>query len=96
MASGLYWGGIFHGWPPVAGSGRGGDFTSQWRIYGLIAAAVASLLAGVFIFIALSRHLGQKPLAFDQSLAELKKDMTCFSRGNEKDPGNQEPPDNML
>jgi uncharacterized membrane protein YqjE len=52
---------------------------AKWRIYGLVAAAVASLLAGVVIFIALSRHLGQKPLAFDQSLAELKKDMTCFS-----------------
>jgi uncharacterized membrane protein YqjE len=51
----------------------------KWKIYGLVAAAVASLLAGVVIFIALSRHLGQKPLAFDQSLAELKKDMTCFS-----------------
>ena len=51
----------------------------KWRIYGLVAAAVASLLAGVVIFVALSRHLGQKPLAFDQSLAELKKDMTCFS-----------------
>ena len=52
------------------------------RIYGLLAAAVASLLAGLVLFIALSRHLGQKTLAFDQSLAELKKDMTCFSIKN--------------
>lgn len=51
----------------------------EWRIYGLLSAAAASLLAGLVLFIALSRHLGQKPLAFDQSLAELKKDMTCFS-----------------
>jgi uncharacterized membrane protein YqjE len=54
----------------------------EWRIYGLVAAAVASLLAGVILFIALSRHLGQKPLAFNQSLAELKKDITCFSIKN--------------
>ena len=51
----------------------------EWRIYGLVAAAVASILAGVVVFIVLSRHLGRKPLAFDQSIAELKKDMTCFS-----------------
>jgi uncharacterized membrane protein YqjE len=52
---------------------------AEWRIYGLGAAAAVSLLAGVVIFIALNRLLGQKPLAFEQSLAELKKDMTCFS-----------------
>ena len=52
---------------------------AEWRIYGLVAAAAISLLAGVMIFIALSRLLGQKPLAFDQSLAELKKDLACFS-----------------
>jgi uncharacterized membrane protein YqjE len=54
----------------------------EWRIYGLVAASAASLLAGLMIFIALSRHLGEKPLGFDQSLAELKKDMTCFSIKN--------------
>ena len=50
----------------------------EWRMYGLVAAAASSLLAGVVAFILLSRHLGQKSLAFDQSIAELKKDMTCF------------------
>jgi uncharacterized membrane protein YqjE len=50
----------------------------ELRIYGLIAVAVASILAGVIVFIILSRYLGRKPLAFDQSVAELKKDMTCF------------------
>lgn len=50
----------------------------ELRIYGLVAAAVASILAGVIVFIILSRYLGRKPLAFDQSVAELKKDMTCF------------------
>ena len=54
----------------------------EWRIYGLLAAAAASLLAGVVLFIALNRYLGQQPLAFDQSLAELKKDITCFSIRN--------------
>ena len=50
----------------------------KWRIYGLVAAATIGILAGVVAFIALSRHLGRKSLAFDQSIAELKKDMTCF------------------
>ena len=50
----------------------------ELRIYGLVAAAAAGILAGVVVFFALSRHLGRKPLAFDQSIAELKKDMKCF------------------
>jgi uncharacterized membrane protein YqjE len=50
----------------------------ELRMYGLVAAAATSILAGVIVFILLSRHLGRKPLAFDQSIAELKKDMTCF------------------
>ena len=50
----------------------------EWRVYGLVAAAAAGILAGVIVFIVLSRHLGRKPLAFDQSIAELKKDMKCF------------------
>ena len=48
------------------------------RMYGLVAAAVAALLAGAVAFIVLNRHLGQKLLAFDQSIAELKKDIACF------------------
>ncbi len=51
----------------------------EWRIYGLLAVALVSLMAGLVIFMALSRHLSQKPRAFDQSIAELKKDMSCFS-----------------
>lgn len=54
----------------------------ELRIYGLVGTAIASMLAGVVVFIALSRHLGQRPLAFDQSIAELKKDTTCFSTRN--------------
>jgi uncharacterized membrane protein YqjE len=50
----------------------------EWRIFGLIAAAATGILAGVIVFFLLSRHLGRKPLAFDQSIAELKKDMKCF------------------
>ena len=50
----------------------------ELRMYGLVAAAATSILAGVIVFILLSRHLGRKPLAFDQSIAELKKDMKCF------------------
>ncbi len=51
----------------------------EWRIYGLAIAAAASLLAGTVVFIVLHRHLARKPLAFDQSLAELRKDLSCFS-----------------
>jgi uncharacterized membrane protein YqjE len=54
----------------------------EWRLYGLVVAAAGSLLAGAAVFIVLRRHLGQKPLAFDQSLAELKKDTACFSNRN--------------
>jgi len=51
----------------------------EWRLYGLAGAAAASILAGTAAFIALRRRLEHKRLAFDQSLAELKKDTACFS-----------------
>jgi len=54
----------------------------EWRLYGLAAAAAASILAGAIAFGILRRHLGKKPMAFDQSMAELKKDMKCFSIRN--------------
>ncbi len=54
----------------------------EWRLLGLALAAAVSILAGVVVFMVLCRHLEQKPLAFDQSLAELKKDMQCFSTRN--------------
>ena len=54
----------------------------EWRLYGLAVAAVASILAGTAAFIILCRYLERKPLAFEQSLAELKKDTTCFSIKN--------------
>ncbi len=51
----------------------------EWRLYGLAGTALVSLLAGANVFMLLHRHLVRKPLAFDQSLTELQKDMTCFS-----------------
>jgi len=54
----------------------------EWRLYGLAFAAAASMLAGTVAFMVLLRHLERKPLAFDQSLTELKKDATCFSTRN--------------
>ncbi len=54
----------------------------EWRLYGLAVAAAASMLAGAAVFIVLRRHLEEKPLAFDQTLAELKKDTSCFSTRN--------------
>jgi hypothetical protein len=35
--------------------------------------------SGEAVFIGLRRRLARRPLAFDQSLAELKKDTACFS-----------------
>ncbi len=54
----------------------------EWRIYGLAIATAVSMLTGWAIFVLLCRHLSRKPLAFDQSLTELKKDTTCFSTKN--------------
>lgn len=54
----------------------------EWRVYGLAVTALASLLAGAVAFRALNRILGQNPLAFDQSVAELNKDTTCFLTKN--------------
>jgi uncharacterized membrane protein YqjE len=54
----------------------------EWRTHGLAVLAVASLIAGAAAFRALVRVLGQSPLAFDQSLAELKKDASCFLTKN--------------
>ncbi|MFH0727644.1 MAG: phage holin family protein [Pseudomonadota bacterium] len=54
----------------------------EWRLYGLLAVAAAGILAGVAAFSILARRLERKPLAFGQSLAELKKDTACFSTRN--------------
>jgi len=54
----------------------------EWRLYGIAGAAVASVLTGTALFIVLCRHLGRKPLAFAQSMDELKKDASCFSTKN--------------
>ena len=51
----------------------------EWRLYAIAGAAAGSILTGVTIFFALGQHLKPKQLAFDQSLAELKKDTACFS-----------------
>jgi len=54
----------------------------EWREYGFAALTLASLAAGTVAFLRLRRVLGQSPLAFDQSMAELKKDATCFLTKN--------------
>ena len=53
----------------------------EWRLFALAVASAVSLLAGGAVFAALYQKLG-RPLAFEQSLAELKKDMACFSIKN--------------
>jgi uncharacterized membrane protein YqjE len=54
----------------------------EWRVYGLATLALGSLIAGAAAFRTLVRALAQNPLAFDQSVAELKKDATCFLTKN--------------
>jgi len=51
----------------------------EWRMFGVVAAGVISILAGLAAFASLCRRMGQESLAFDQSLTELKKDTACFS-----------------
>lgn len=51
---------------------------AEWRLYALALAAAVSMAAGTAVFMVLLRRLQRKPLAFDQSLAELKKDTKCF------------------
>ena len=50
----------------------------EWRVYGLVAIAGFSLVAGLTAFFSLRRRMARRPLAFSQSLAELEKDKTCF------------------
>ena len=54
----------------------------EWRFLGLVVTAGVSILTGLVVFVVLSRHLQRKTLAFDLSLAELKKDTICFSTKN--------------
>jgi len=54
----------------------------EWKLHGFAAATVTSLLGSVAAFMALTRRTSNKPMAFGQSLAELKKDKSCFSTRN--------------
>lgn len=54
----------------------------EWKLHGFAAATVISLLGSVAAFMALKRRTSNKPMAFGQSLAELKKDKACFSTRN--------------
>jgi uncharacterized membrane protein YqjE len=53
----------------------------EWRLYGLAVTAAASTTGGAAVFVVLRRRL-KKPPAFGQSMAELKKDVKCFSIRN--------------
>lgn len=54
----------------------------EWRVYLLVGMGGLALGIGGMAFIVLGRHLDRRPLAFDQTLAELKKDAACFSARN--------------
>ena len=51
----------------------------EWRIVGLASAGGASLVAGGAFLWALRRRLTRAPMAFAQTMDELKKDAACFS-----------------
>lgn len=51
----------------------------EWRVYLLVGMGGLALGIGGMAFVVLGRHLDRRPLAFDQTLAELKKDAACFS-----------------
>lgn len=54
----------------------------EWKLLGFAAAAMISLLGAGAAFMTLIRRTSSKPMAFSQSLAELKKDRSCFSTRN--------------
>jgi len=51
---------------------------ADWRLAGLVLAALATLLGGWAALCALRRRLGARPGVFAQSMAELEKDRQCF------------------
>ena len=50
----------------------------QWRILAAAGGGGLLLLVGTAALLALRRRLSRLPLAFSQSVAELKKDRACF------------------
>ena len=50
----------------------------QWRLVLAGGGGALLLLAGAVALVALRRRLARLPLAFSQSVAELKKDRACF------------------
>jgi uncharacterized membrane protein YqjE len=51
---------------------------AEWRLAGLVLAAVAALAAGWMALCALRKRLSVRPGIFAQSIAELEKDKACF------------------
>jgi uncharacterized membrane protein YqjE len=51
---------------------------AEWRLPGLVLAAVAALAAGWLALCALRRRLSVRTGIFAQSIAELEKDKACF------------------
>lgn len=54
----------------------------EWRLTGLILAALGTLGVGALVLCALRRRLGERGRPFAQTLAELEKDKACFSTRN--------------
>ncbi|KHK00573.1 phage holin family protein [Desulfovibrio sp. TomC] len=50
----------------------------QWRLAVAAGGGAALLVAGALTLFALRRRLARLPLAFSQSVEELKKDRACF------------------
>lgn len=51
---------------------------AEWRLAGLVVAAMAALAAGWMALCSLRRRLSARPGIFAQSMAELEKDKACF------------------
>lgn len=51
---------------------------AEWRALAAGGGAAASLIGGWWALAALRRRLARRPLAFAQTIEELKKDRACF------------------
>jgi uncharacterized membrane protein YqjE len=55
---------------------------AEWRLTGLVVAALATLVVGAAVLCSLRQRLAGRGTPFAQTLAELEKDKACFSTRN--------------
>ncbi len=54
----------------------------EWRLYGMLGCALASILLGLLALLLLRRLFRTAPLPFAGTVQEIKKDVACFSTKN--------------